>query len=284
MITVICGLLIFTGLSLMCYHIVVPVTVADWQSGMVTANNIIGLVLVLVGLIIVFVRLRQTGVGCLLNLPNEDNIKSFFQPGHSNNTRILEGKLLDNNIIKTKNKLIHYKGGGFRIAGHECIRVHGNVVSNIPEWLGEVIAEYREKYKVNNIYQLQTLYDKLQKLNTTDDAYEQLKDISELSHITEDKEKFKEFCNIPIKDIKSLAETLWDGTTIRFDVDIDEFIQTATPAQVRQYAQKEYMSLKNRDQMLKQEGSRDLLKYAIPIGILMFLAALGAGIFLQMGG
>jgi len=284
MITVICGFLIFIGLSMMTYHVFIPVTIIDWQSGMITSYNISGLILVVVGLVVIFVRLKQTGVGSMLDMPNEDAIKCFFQPGHSNNTRIIDGKLLDNNIIKSKNKLIHYKGGGFRIAGHECIRVHGNVVSNIPEWLGDVIAEYREKYRVNNIYQLQALYDTLQKLNIRDDVEEQLKAIPELSHITDDDEKLKEFCNTSLKDIKSLAETLWDGTTIRFDVDIDEFIQTATPSQVRQYAQKEYMSLKNRDKMLKQEGGSDLLKYAIPIGILMFLAALGAGIFLQMGG
>jgi hypothetical protein len=90
-----------------------------------------------------------------------------------------------------------------------------------------------------------------------------------------------------IKDIKSMAEYLWDGTTIRLDPDIDEFIQTATPAQVYHYAQREYFAKRDRDRLAKDSKvgiSGDWIKYAIPIGVLLFMAALGLGVFLQMGG
>jgi len=285
LITIVAGALSFMGILLMTYHIWSPVTISDWQSGMIMANNISGLILLLVGLVILGARIKQTGVGGLLNLPSEDRIQCFYQPGHSNNTKILYGKLMDDNLIKAENKLIHYKGGGFRLAGHECIRVHGNVVANIPEKIGEVLMRYKEKYKVDNIHKLWVLYNKLQKINAVDLIEDQLKEIPELRHITDDDEAMKQIASMNIVDFKSLSESLWDGSTIRLDPDIDEFIQTATPAQVYHYAQREYMSKTNRDKMLKKSsGGAEWVKYAIPIGVLLFMAALGIGVFLQMGG
>jgi len=285
MITVASGALCFMGITLMTYHIWSPVTVADWMSGMVMANNISGLILLLVGLVILGVRIRQTGIGGILNLPVEDKIQCFYQAGHSRNTKILYGKLMDDNLIKVDNRLIHYKGGGFRLAGHECIRVHGNVIANIPEKIGEYLCTIKEKYKVDNINKLWKLYTKLQKINAIDPLEDQLREIPELSHIVDDDVLLKELASMTIKDIKSMAETFWDGTTIRLDPDIDEFIQTATPAQVYHYAQREYMGKMNKDKMLKRQaggGSMEWVKYAIPIGVLLFMAALGIGVFMQM--
>jgi len=283
MLAGLCGIMIFLGLMLMNYQLIVPVTVQDWMSGMVTAYNISGLMLVVMGLFVLGIRIRQTGIGGLLDLPKEDRIQCFASPGYSVNTKILNGKLMENNLIKAEGKLINYKGGGFRIAGHECVRVHGNVVPNIPEWLGEVLARYKEKYGVNDIYKLSSLYDKLQALDENGNIITQLRDIPELGNIVDHPDKLRELTNMNIKDLKQMSETLWDGTSIRLQPDIDEFIQTATPAQVHQYAQKEYWSHKSRDKMLKQPGGTDWLKYAIPVGILLFMAALGMGIFLQMG-
>jgi len=284
MIAAMSGLLMTIGIMMMTYHIWSPVTVADFLSGSVQVNNISGLVLLLVGCVILGVRIRQTGVSGVLDLPKEDRIQIFYQAGHSQNTKILNGKLMDDNLILADKKLMHYKGGGFRIAGHECIRVHGNIVANIPEKIGEVLMRYKEKYKVDNINKLWKLYIKLQHLNTTDDLIDQLKEIPELSHITEDEVLLKDFASMSVKDIKSMAETLWDGTTMRLDPDVDEFIQTATPAQVYHYAQREFIARDKKSKSLKTGGATDWAKYAIPIGVLLFMAALGIGVFLQMSG
>jgi hypothetical protein len=284
MIAAMAGLLMTIGIMMMTYHIWSPVTVADFLSGSVQVNNISGVVLLLVGCVILGVRIRQTGVSGVLDLPKEDRIQVFYQAGHSQNTKILNGKLMDDNLILADKKLMHYKGGGFRIAGHECIRVHGNIVANIPEKIGEVLMRYKEKYKVDNINKLWKLYVKLQHLNTTDDLIEQLKEIPELSHITEDEVLLKDFASMSVKDIKSMAETLWDGTTMRLDPDVDEFIQTATPAQVYHYAQREFIARDKKSKSLKTGGATDWAKYAIPIGVLLFMAALGIGVFLQMSG
>lgn len=287
MLLIVSTILMIMGILMMTYHIYIPVTVQDWASGMVIANNISGLVLLLVGLIIVGVRIHQLGIGGLLELPREDKIQCFLQPGHSNNTKIFTGTLMDDNLIQGKNKIIHYKGGGFRIGGHECIRVHGNVVSNIPEKIGEVLYRYREKYKVEDIYRLKKLHEKLMKINNIDPLEDQLRDIPELSHIADDEELLKEFASMSVKDVRSMAENMWDGSTIRLDPDVDEFIQTATPAQVYHYAQREYFAKRSRDRLAKDSRGglgTDWVKYAIPIGVLMFMAALGLGVFLQMGG
>jgi len=284
MIAAMSGLLMTIGIMMMTYHIWSPVTVADFLSGSVQVNNISGVVLLLVGCMILGVRIRQTGVSGVLDLPKEDRIQIFYQAGHSQNTKILNGKLMDDNLILADKKLMHYKGGGFRIAGHECIRVHGNIVANIPEKIGEVLMRYKEKYKVDNINKLWKLYIKLQHLNTTDDLIDQLKEIPELSHITEDEVLLKDFASMSVKDIKSMAETLWDGTSMRLDPDVDEFIQTATPAQVYHYAQREFIARDKKSKSLKTGGATDWAKYAIPIGVLLFMAALGIGVFLQMSG
>jgi hypothetical protein len=275
-------ILIFLGILLMTYELYIPTDFSDY--GMIMVNHISGLMLLLIGLVIIGVRLRQTGVSSMLDLPSEDRIKCFHSPGYSVNTKILNGKLLENNLIKAEGKLINYKGGGFRIAGHECIRVHGNVVPNVPEKIGETLARYKEKYGADDIYKLKALYNKLKNINENELLAPQLRAIPELGTIVEDPTHFRQLCDMNPKDIKQMAETLWDGTSIRLEPDIDEFIQTATPAQVHQYAQKEYMSMKNRDKMLKKETRGDLLKYAIPIGIMLFMAALGLGVFMQMGG
>lgn len=287
MIAIVSGLFIFIGLMMMMYHVFVPVTILDWQSGMITAYNISGFVFTLIGLVILFVRLRTTGSSTLINLPKEDMIKCFHQPGHSNNTKILDGKLLTDNIIKAGDLLINYKGGGFRIAGHECIRVHGNVASNIPEWLGEVITRYREKYKVNNIIKLWNLYEALQDLDSDIETYpllSQLKEIPELKDALDDPISRNSIIDMSVSDLRQLSEEIWDGKVVRLDPEIDDFIQTATPAYIDQYAKKEYISRKNRDKFTKSQSQIDWGKWALPIGILIFLMLLGAGIVLQMMG
>jgi len=284
MITIISTLLMMMGMLMMTYHIWSPVTIADWMSGSVMMNNISGVILFLTGAIILGVRIRQTGVGGIINLPQEDRIKVFHQPGHSTNTKIINGKLVEDNIIVADKKLLNYKGGGFRLAGHECIRVHGNVVANIPEKIGEVLYHYKEKYRVDNIHKLRKLYDDLQKINAVDPLEDQLRLIPQLAHIADDDVLLKEFASMNVRDIKSMSEVLWDGTTIRLDPEIDEFIQTATPAQVYNYAQREYVLKEKRDKINKGTGGAEWVKYAIPIGVLLFMAALGIGVFLQMGG
>jgi len=286
MITIISGLFIFIGASMMMIHIFVPMTIADWQSGMVTAYNISGFIFLFIGVVILFARGKQTGGFSLFNLPKEDEIKCFVQPGHSSNTKIIEGKLLTDNVIKTKNDmLVNYKGGGFRIAGHECVRIHGNVASNIPEWLGELIARYREKFKVHNIVRLKQLSDQLQALSYDEPLLTQLKEIPLLQDALDDPKTRNQLLDMSVKDFHGLSEEMWDGTVVRLDPDIDEFVQTATPAYVDQYAKKEYMKKKNRDVFVKSRGSEiDWGKWALPIGILIFLMLMGAGIMFQMAG
>jgi len=283
MLVVVSGLFIMMGIVMLTYELIVPVTVAEY--GTVIQIHMMGVIFLILGLFIIFIRLKQTGVGGLLDMPQEDRIKCFYQPGYSSNTKILKGQLMDDNLIKAEGKLINYKGGGFRIAGHECIRVHGNVVSNIPEWLGETLARYKAKYGVDDIYKLRALYKRLRDLNENDELLKQLKTIPELARVLDKPEKLKDITNMAVKDVKNMAETLWDGTTYCLEPDIDEFIQTATPAQVHQYAMREYMSKRSRDRVMRSSGGGgDLMKYAMPVGILLFLAALGAGIFMQMSG
>lgn len=282
MIRIASVLLIFVGISLMIYELFVPVPVTEY--GTVVANHISGLILLSIGLIVIGVRIRTVGVGGLLELPKENKIQCFTSPGRSVNTQVVEGDLLEDNLIKAGKKIIHYKGGGFRIAGHECVRVHGNVIPNIPEWLGETLARYKEKYGVENIYELRRLHDQLLNLTTTQDLIPQLQAIPELASVIDDKKKLRDFADMSIKDIRTMAETLYDGTTVRMDPDIDEFIQTATPAQVHQYAVREYMSAKNRDKFTRDKKQSDMMKYALPIAIIMFLLMLGGGIILMFGG
>jgi len=282
MVILVSTIFIFLGMLLLTFELYIPIPVE--QYAMVVQNHFLGMIFVLLGLVILGYRIRSVGCGGLIDLPREDRIKCFAQPGYSKNTKIFQGELLDNNLIKIKDKLVHYRGGGFRLAGHECVRVQSNVAANIPEWLGETFARYKEKYGVDNHAKLMKLYEALQKLNSDDDIPEQLKRIPELANVVDDEDKMQDIYDMRLKDLKAMAETLWDGTTIRLEPDVEEFIQTATPANVYQYAQKEYMSKKNKDKMLKTTGNMDIAKYAIPIGILLFMAALGMGIFLQMGG
>jgi len=281
MVILLSVIFIFLGTLLLTFELYIPMPVE--QYGMVVMNHILGLVFLILGLIVLGFRIKATGCGGMIDLPREDRIQCFTNPGYSKNTKILKGVLLDNNLIKAGDKLFHYRGGGFRIAGHECVRVQGNVAANIPEWLGETLARYKTKYGIDDHAKLMKLYKNLQQLNHTEEIDEQLRRIPELANIVDDEEKMGDLCNMRLKDIKSMAETIWDGTTIRLEPDIEEFIQTATPANIYQYAQKEYISKKNRDKMLKSQGSYDIAKYAIPIGVLLFMAALGMGIFLQMG-
>jgi len=284
MITIISGLFIFMGTFMMMYHIFIPVSIADFQSGMIPAYNISGFIFMIIGVVILFARTRQTGASTLLNLPREDEIKVFYTPGHSTNTRILNGKLLTDNLIRTKNDLlINYKGGGYRIAGHECVRVHGNVAANIPEWLEWTISAYREKYSIDNIQTLWDLYERLRNLDPKQDKMKQLAGIPQLNDALNHQESYQLILATPVEDLMQMAEYIWDGQVVRLDPEIDDFIQTATPAYIDQYAKKEYVSRKNRDQFTKSnKGGVDWSKWALPIGILLFLMLMGAGIVLSM--
>lgn len=292
MIRIGASLLIIFGIFLMVHEFFVPIQliIADdipalpmQTYSQIMVTHVSGIILLIVGMIILAVRIKATGVGGLIELPREDHIQCFAQPGRSNNTRILNGVLKDDNIIIAEKKLIHYKGGGFRIAGHECIRVHGNVLPNIPEKIGEWFSRVRNKYGVNNYHQMMTLYRKLKDLSSEDDLVEQLKKIPEMKDILDNEILLSEFSNMRVKDVQQMAECMWDGTTISMPMDIDEFIQTATPANVHQYAVREYQSAKNRDKFTKGEKKSDVLKVALPIAIIFFVILLIIGLIAMFG-
>jgi len=225
-----CNILIMIGLILACFDIFVPLRLPII---LVLSLRIIGMILCFVGIILLDVRVTQSMVGSLIDPVSAGRVKLIHQRrGKHPNVKILNGKLMDLEHIKTKNKIFKDTGGGFRWAGHDIRRTHETVFHELPEWLGQYFYQIKNKYMVSDLKSLSSLYNRLRNLQHPDECMktirQQLEEIPELREVMKDSKKRGDLLSMSLKELKNMSELLYDGQIIHME-EVESFLEGTTP-------------------------------------------------------
>ena len=288
MIFTVCIIMIFLGGLLTSTDLFVPLT--DYATAqMVGVSNLFGIMFIIVGLIVLFVRGMQVGTTGMLDLPSSDTVKLFHhRRGTNPNVKVLNGKLLDNEYIVVKGKLFKDTGGGFRIAGHDCRSTHENIGFDIPEWLFDFFYQIRHKFGVRNKDQRIELAQALSRIhkplfNDRKLLELELNKIPLLEPIMKDELKKKELLDMGFDRISKLELLCCDGTTHHHE-EVESFIDSATPNDIDTLVKQKTLNEQMKNQNYKAPGSTFNYETLIPIFIALFIGILGAIVFMSYMG
>lgn len=287
MIFGICILLIFLGTAGLAADLFIPVTTIE-MAQIVGVSNLFGLMFVMLGVIILGVRIYQTRISPLLDMPNSSRVILFHhRRGKNPNVILHSGKLMDLEYIKTKDKLFKDTGGGFRIAGHDCRSTHETIAFDLPEWMMDYFHKIKTHYGIHNREEFKQLVEKLSMIKSSDTGLileSKLSDITLLRKIMNDDRKKEVLLGLGAEKIRHLAETCCDGMTHHHE-EIEDFIDSATPNELDALVKQSYLNDRMKDANYRDPGSNFNYEALIPIGIGMFIAVLATIVFMSyMGG
>lgn len=268
-----CNLIIMIGLVFSCFDIFIPLPLPNF---IILVFRILGMALVFIGLFFFDVKINQTMVDSFLDPVSVNNVKLIHQRrGKNPNVKILNGKLLDLEHIKTKNKIFKDTGGGFRWAGHDVRRTHETIFHDLPEWLGQYFYQIKNRYMVDDLKKLHELWDKLRDLQPPDECMktirQQLEEIPELYEIMKDPKKRNDLLSLSLKELRNMSELLYDGQIIHME-EVENFLEGTTPNELDSFMTQntahKFLQFKN----YSDTGNVDWAKWA-PVMAMLFLAA-----------
>jgi len=243
--------------------------------------EMMGVGIIFIAVIVLAGRDKQTGAGCWLDLPSQDNTISIHS-GISNrrldpNAKFLKLKDVGLGILKGKKKVFKDTGGGFRIAGHDVRRTHEKIAADLPEWLGQYFYQIKQKYMVKNDAELASLYKKLKLVK----YHKDLEDIEELKPLFKDDKRKLELLTMDIDDIKQLKELLFDGETIHME-EVENFIRLAKPNELDTWIDQEVNKSRMENRNYRDQGSQINWNNWLPaLGMFAFIAMLGTVILIS---
>jgi len=289
MIFVIAMILLFLGMMFTTMDIFVPA--ADMATvQLIGVSNLFGFMFLLIGIIVLGVRINQTGISAFLDMPSSGHVITFHQRrGKNPNKKIMRGKLLDLDYIKTKDKLFKDTGGGFRIAGHDCRNTHESIGFDIPDWLPDYFHQVKHVFKTRNHHQFKQMVEQVKKIEKPKLDFDnkwvtQLEEIELLKPIFKDEKRKEEFLKMGYDRIKNLEFLCCDGVTHHGE-EVEEFIESATPNDIDTLVKQKYLNDRMKQQNYKEPGTSFNYETLIPIAIGMFIAILGTIVFMSyMGG
>jgi len=229
--------------------------------------RILGAALIGIGVCILSIRIVQTGVHLFINPVKPRRVILLHQRrGKNPNAFFLPGRLEELEHISARNKLFKDTGGGFRIAGHDVRRTHETICHDIPEWLGQYFYQVSKKYGVEDIEELETIYNAIKNMK----SLETLKAIID-PDIVNDEEKWKEIEKMDINDVRNLSELLYTGQIIHME-DAENFISSATPNELDTYVNQKWSHKLMQTKTYGAPGYVDWAKW-IPILVVLFIGA-----------
>jgi len=295
-------MLLFIGMVMMTMDIFVPPISVEMLT-IIMMNRLLGIVFFIFGVMLLGVRLSQTGIAPLLDLPNKKRVILFHQRrGRNPNTHILTGELKDLEFIRSKNKLFKDTGGGFRISGHDCRRTHETICHDIPEWLSEYFYQIKQKYGINNSDEFQQLRKALKGLkqpgtiinlegdstpdivkelkgkqeeNKVPGMEDQLRKIKLLEVVMENPERKKDLLNMSLQQLQHMDELLFDGITHHGE-EIEQFIESSTPNELDALEKQAFLNDMMRQRNYSEPGEMNWGKWVPAMGFLLLCGALAA--------
>jgi len=217
---------------------------------LVLSLRMMGLCFVFIGVIVIAVRINQTGANLFVNLPEKNSVILLHSHrGKNPNARFVKGKLIDLEFIKAKRKIFKDTGGGLRICGHDVRFTHETIAHDIPLSVGQYFHQIKERYGTRNNKELVALYEKLkilrEPIKDVISLEDQLTNIVELKPIMNDDVKRQELLSMGYERIKNMTETVWDGKVLHME-DVESFIESAPPNEL--------------DSLMTQESAHQLMR------------------------
>jgi len=243
--------------------------------------EIMGFGTILIGVMILAGRDRQTGAGLWMDLPSQDNTISIHS-GISNkrldpNAKFIKLKDIGLGLLKGKKKVFKDTGGGFRIAGHDVRRTHEKIAADLPEWLGQYLYDIKQKYMIKNDKELTQLYKELRTVKTHTD----LLHLELLKPAFKDEKRKQEIFSMDIDDVKNLKERLFDGETVHME-EVENFIHLAKPNELDTWIDQEVNKNRLESRNYRDPGSQiDWNKWLPALGMFAFIAMLGTVILIS---
>lgn len=280
-------ILIFLGIMGLSMDLFIP-AVNPSTAQLVGMGNIFGLLFCLLGLIVLAVRIYQTRISPLLDMPSSDKVICFHhRRGNNPNVSVISGKLMDLEYIKSKDKLFKDTGGGFRIAGHDCRNTHETIAFDLPEWLMDYFHKIKTRYGVRNREEFKDLMDVVGDIRSSDTSIileQKLRDADLLRPIMNDDRKKEAILELGAEKIRHLEEVCCDGKSHHHE-EIEDFIESATPNELDALVKQSYLNDRMKEQNYRDPGSTFNYETLIPIAIGMFIAVLATIVFMSyMGG
>lgn len=236
--------------------------------------ELMGIVFVVIGLAVIFIRISQTGIGMFLDLPNSRVVPLIHSrsQGKDPDASFVRGKRQDLEIIRVKNKIFKDAGGGFRIAGHGCRRTYETIGFTVPEWVSEYFAQVRRTYGIKNSKEYKQLRKALVNIKDGEPLDPQLRAIPLLAPIMNDQERRWELTKYTPKQIREMEVLLYDGVTHSGE-EVENFIQTATPNEMDVLEHQTFINQMERMRRYRDKGDYSgLAKWAFPL-VMLFLGA-----------
>ncbi len=274
MIVSLAVILLFIGMGMMTMDVFVPIP--PQLAMMILMNKLLGMVFYFFGLVLLIVRMMQTGVIPVLDLPSTKRVILFHQRrGRNPNTTILVGKLTDLEFIRSKNKLFKDTGGGFRIAGHDCRRTHETIAHDIPDWLSQYFYDIRQKYGIEDLTEFKTLRKELKALSDVEPLEPQLEKIELLKPIMKKTETKKALLDMDIDDLRDMTELFFDGATHHGE-EVEHFIESSTPNELDALEKQTYLNDMMRERNYTDPGEVNWAKWVPILGFLLLTGAIAA--------
>jgi hypothetical protein len=238
-----------------------------------------GICLIWTGVILYVGRSKSTGGELFTKLPNPTKVIVLHER-RGGSARIRQGIMDILEHIRVKDMLFKDVGGGFRIAGHRVVLTKETVPHNIPEPIAQYIYQIRNKYKVENLEQLNILYGKLKSLKKTDiiPLDKQLEMIPELAPVMNNPVGRQQLLEMDIKDLQQMAELLYDGQVMHME-DYERFQEAAAPYDLESYTKRREVHRILQMIHYKDVNAPDWMKYIVIMFVVLIMGAIAYQIF-----
>jgi hypothetical protein len=238
---------------------------------------IMGIMMIWIGAMLYVGRSISTG-GYLLNEMAKPLEVLTMHERRGGQGRFKRGRIESLEHIRVgKDMIFKDTGGGTRIGGHRIIKTNETVPHNIPDWAADYLYSIKNVYMVDNLEKLSILANKLKNLKAPIPGIvsleEQLRGIPELSTVLQDARKKQVLLNMDVKDLRQMAELLYDGRIIHYE-DYERFQESAAPYDLESYSKRRDVQRIMEMIHFRDINAPDWIKWVIIIFVLFVGAAL----------
>lgn len=236
-----------------------------------------GFILVFLGVVLYHGRASKTFGNQFIPLSDPDKTKCLHL-GKSG-AKILTGTKCEPNRIRIKAKdgrwmNIKDTGKSINLAGHDFTITVQDVGSNLPLWVCDVVTKWKNKYGIRNEQEFKDLHEMLSGIK----SYKDLESISFLKPVLADPDKKSRLYCMKMDDLRHMCELLFDGREVGVKEYLD-WADEATPFDNEAIIDSSISQLRAQDQKLADVQMMDIMKWVMPLAVLLIVGAIAYQIF-----
>jgi len=280
--TLILYLFVFTGVFIMIADYMFWYGAGIYILPMVAMGlKMTGFIMVFIGVVLYQGRAKKTFGSQFIPLP-DPNKTICLHIGKSSG-KIMTGQKFEPNRIRMKGRdgrwmNIKDTGKSINVAGHDFTVTAQENGSNLPFWVLDLVSKWKEKWNVRNEDEFKKLYNKIKGV----ESYLDVEKIPFLEPVMADPEKKRMILDLSLDEIRNMTELLYDGREIGVKEYLD-WADEATPYDNEAIIDSTISQMRSQDQDLANMKMMDLMKWVMPIVVLMIMGAITYQIFLGSG-